>query len=91
MKPAAIFQEFEQIAEKLNISILQEKGNFNGGYCLLEEERIIVINKLKPIEQRIRSLAQAFAKLDTSQIYLKPAIREMIESEDHSLLLYPVK
>jgi len=85
MKLTVVFQEFEQIAEELNIRILQEKGNFNGGYCLLEEQRIIVINKVKPLEQRIRALAQAFSKFDTSQIYLKPAIREMIESEDHSL------
>ena len=85
MKLTVIFQEFEQIAEELNIRILQEKGNFNGGYCLLEEQRIIVINKVKPLEQRIRALAQAFSRFDTSQIYLKPAIREMIESEDHSL------
>ena len=85
MKPTAVFQEFEQIAEKLGIRILQEKGNFNGGYCFLEEKCIIVINKLKPIEQRIRALAKAFSRLDTSQIYLKPAIREMIETEEYSL------
>ena len=30
MKPIAIFQEFEQIAEELGIRIIQEKGNFNG-------------------------------------------------------------
>ena len=91
MKPAAMLQEFEQIAEQLNIRIMQEKGNFNGGYCLLEEKRIIVINKQKPIEQRVWALAQAFAKRDTSKIYLKPAIREMIETEDNSLQLSAVK
>ena len=91
MKPASIFQEFEQIAEQLNIRIMQEKGNFNGGYCLLEEKRIIVVNKQKPIEQRVRALAQVFAKLDISQIYMKPAIREMIEAEDNSLQLFAVK
>ena len=91
MKPSAIFQEFEQIAEELGIRIMQEKGNFKGGFCLLEEERIIVINKLKPIEQRLRALSQAFARLDTSRIYLKPAIREIIEMEDKSLQLSAVK
>ena len=91
MKLAIVFQEFEQIAEKLKICILQEKENFNGGYCLLEEERIIVINKLKPIEQRIRALAQAFSKLDTSKIYIKPSIRELIDTEDHFLWLSLVK
>ena len=91
MKPSSIFLAFEQIAEELGICIMHEKGNFNGGYCLLEEEHIIVINKLKPIEQRLRALAQVFARFDTSQIYLKPAIREMIESVDHPLQLYSVK
>ena len=91
MKPASIFLEFEQIAEKLEICIMQEKGNFKGGYCLLEEEHIIVINKLKPIEQRIQALAKAFARLDTSNIYLKPAIRKIIESADNSPQLATVK
>ena len=91
MKPASMFQEFEKIAEQLNIRIMQEKGDFNGGYCLLEEKRIIVVNKQKPIEQRVRALARAFTKLDTSKIYLKPAIREMIETEDNSLQLSAVK
>ena len=74
MKPDKIFQELEDIAELLNIKIIQEKGNFKGGYCLLEKEKIIVINKLKPVEQRIRALAKAISRLDTSQFYMKPAI-----------------
>ena len=69
MKPTLIYQEFESLAESLNIKIMQEKGDFNGGYCLLEKERIIVINKLKPLEQRIRALAQAFSQLDISKLY----------------------
>jgi len=82
VKPDKIYQELEDIAEILNIKIIQRKGNFKGGYCLLEKEKFIVINKLNPIEQQVRALAQAFSRLDTSQIYLKPAIREFIESVD---------
>ena len=81
MKPTLILQEFEQLAEALDVKIIQEKGNFKGGYCLLEKEGIIVVNKLNPIEQRIRALAQAFSKLDISKIYMKPAIRNIIDSE----------
>ena len=91
MKPRAIFEEFELIAKKMGIQIIQGKGNFNGGYCLLEEERIIVINKLKPMEQRIRALSQVFAKMDTSKIYLKPIVRKMIESEEDTLQLSLIK
>ncbi|MBC8257018.1 MAG: hypothetical protein H8E85_06885 [Candidatus Marinimicrobia bacterium] len=81
MKPAKMFQEFEQLAESLEVKIIQEKGNFKGGYCLLEKEKVIVINKLKPLEQRIRALAEAFSRLDISNIYMKPAIRDIIASE----------
>ena len=79
MKPTIIFQEFEKLAEKMDIKIIQDKGDFKGGYCLLEKEGIIVVNKLKPLEQRIQALGQAFLSLDTSHLYLKPAIRELIE------------
>ena len=79
MKPTIIFQEFEKLAEKMDIKIIQEKGDFKGGYCLLEKEGIIVVNKLKPLEQQIQALGQAFSSLDTSHLYLKPAIRELIE------------
>ena len=81
MKPSTIYQEFEKLAESLEVKIIQEKGNFKGGYCLLEKEKFIVINKLKPLEQRIKALALAFARLDISNIYMKPAIRDIIASE----------
>ena len=81
MKPTIIFQEFEQIAEALDIRIIQGKGNFKSGYCLLEKERIIVVNKLNSMEQRIRVLAQAFSKLEILKIYIKPAIRSIIDLE----------
>ena len=81
MKPNIIVQEFEQLAEALDIKIIHEKGNFRGGYCLLEKEGIIVVNKLNPMEQQIRALAQAFSKLEILKIYIKPAIRSIIDSE----------
>ena len=81
MKASAIYQEFEKIAETLEVKIIQEKGNFKGGYCILEKEKIIVINKLKPLEQRVKALAMAFSRLDISNIYMKPAIRDIIDSE----------
>jgi len=70
----------------LDIKIIRGKGNFNGGYCILENEPVIVLNKNKPIEQRIKKLAQIFSKLDISNLSMKPIIREMIDSERASTL-----
>ena len=81
MKHSTIYQEFEKLAESLEVKIIQGKGNFKGGYCIFEKEKVIVINKLKPLEQRIKALARAFSRLNFSNIYMKPAIRDMIASE----------
>ena len=78
MKLNKIFQELEDIAEILNIKIIQEKGNFKGGYCLLEKEKIIVINKNKPYENRIKILSEILSSLDINGIFIKPYIRELI-------------
>lgn len=74
------------MADQLEIKIIQGKGNFNGGYCILEDEPVIVLNKNKPIEQRIKKLAEIFSKLDVSNFSVKPIIREMIDIERESTL-----
>ena len=81
MRPTQIFQEFEKLAEQLNIRLVTGKGNFNGDYCLVEQDKYIVLNKNRPIEQRLRRLAMAFAQMDLSNIYIKPALRDLIENE----------
>ena len=50
-----------------------------GWYCLIEKEKIIVVNILNPLEQRIRAMAYAFPKLDISNIYMNPTIRSIID------------
>ena len=40
MKLDKIFQELETIAETLDIKIIQEKGDFQGGFCLLKKEKL---------------------------------------------------
>ncbi|NOZ07431.1 MAG: hypothetical protein GXO91_00980 [FCB group bacterium] len=81
MKPGQQYQEFERLAEQLGIRIVNGKGNFSGDYCLVEKDKYIVLNKNKPLEQRLKRFAVAFSKLDLSNIYLKPALRNLIENE----------
>ena len=81
MKQKIIYEELIDLSQKLGIKIIHDKGDFKGGYCLLEDEKIIVLNKLKPMEQHIKSLIEIFSKRDTSEIFIKPAIRELIDLE----------
>jgi len=45
MTKEKILSELEQLAYNCRITIRYEKGDFDGGYCVLKAERLIVINK----------------------------------------------
>tara|TARA_Y100000996_G_C22530961_1_gene646426 strand:- start:1475 stop:1726 length:252 start_codon:yes stop_codon:yes gene_type:complete len=79
MNKNKIYDEFEQLSEKLGVKILKGKGDFAGGSCIIHNEKVIVINKMKPIEQRLNILAKSFMEYNLDDIYLVPALRSFIE------------
>jgi hypothetical protein len=76
-----ILNELEELADNCGIVIRYEKGDFDGGYCVLRTERLIVVNKRLQSGRRASVLAQAIAEVGIEELYLKPAIREYIEDE----------
>jgi hypothetical protein len=76
-----ILSELEHLAAKCGISIRYEKGDFDGGFCVLKAERLIVINRRLALARRTSVLAQGLAEVGIDEIYLKPAIRAYIEDE----------
>ncbi|MFA6151391.1 MAG: hypothetical protein WC716_08725 [Chitinophagaceae bacterium] len=51
-------KKLEQLFEEARYIIRFEKGTFNSGYCILEEKRVVVVNKFLNIEGRINALAE---------------------------------
>ncbi|MFQ6604947.1 MAG: hypothetical protein ACE5D8_05255 [Fidelibacterota bacterium] len=88
-KPAVLLELFEDLADRLDIRLVNGKGSFQGGPCLVNGERVIVINKQKPVEQRLRVLAESFGNMDLTDVYLKPVLRACIS--DYRDRLFPVK
>ena len=81
MKLKLIYNELRELLEKLGYKLVLDKGSFNTGYCLLEDEKMIVINKNKPYENRIKILSEILSKINTDNIYIKPKIRELINQQ----------
>ena len=79
MNKNKIYNEFEQLSEKLGVKILKGKGDFEGVSCVIHNEKVIVINKMKPLEQRLNILAKSFMEYNLDDIYLVPALRSFIE------------
>ena len=80
MKNKDLLEEFHLLAEKLEIKILKGTGDFLGGSCIVNNEQVIVINKSKPIEQRLNTLASCFNEFDLEGVFLLPALREYIDN-----------
>ncbi|MAJ45577.1 MAG: hypothetical protein CMF96_12670 [Candidatus Marinimicrobia bacterium] len=81
MNKNKIFEEFESLSMKLGYKVIHGKGSFTGDSCLINEDKYIVLNKNKPVEQKLKLFAQIFAKLDLTNVYVKPALRELVNQE----------
>ena len=74
-----IIQDLKSLAQQLGAEVRFEKGDFKGGYCLLKESKIIVINKMANLQRKAMILSMALKELGIDQIYLTPRIREIID------------
>jgi len=74
-----ILIELKSVADQLGASIRFEKGDFKGGYCIIHEKKVIVINKLTNLQRKVMILSSALKELGVDEIYLSPRIREVIE------------
>ena len=73
--------ELEQTALEMGVHIRYEKGNFDGGYCILHEEKIIIVNKkLSPLK-KCSVIAQALDEYGIDNVYMKPIVRTYVEDE----------
>ncbi|MCU0454546.1 MAG: hypothetical protein MUE68_12905 [Bacteroidetes bacterium] len=81
MTAEQILKELEELADRSGITIRYEKGDFDGGYCVLKAERLIVVNRKLAPTKRGSVVAQAIAEVGVEEVYLKPAVREFIEEE----------
>ncbi len=80
-----IIQELEQVSQQLGIQIRYEKGDFEGGYCILKEQKVLVINKRLHDMRKAAVLAQALSEYGIEEVFIKPNIRAFIEDETAKL------
>jgi len=63
----ATLRKMEQLFEEARYMIRYEKGNFNSGYCILEDRRVVVINRFLPIEGRINALVEILPSITVNE------------------------
>lgn len=57
-------QKLIQLFQEQEYSVRFEKGNFQSGYAIVHEKKIVVINKFYDTESRINALLEILDQLD---------------------------
>ena len=74
--------KLEAIPEQAGYVLRYERGTFQSGYCILEERKVVVLNKFLQIEGRINTLLDLIPQLDINTELLteesKKLYREII-------------
>jgi hypothetical protein len=82
--------KLESIPAQAGYVLRYERGTFQSGYCILEERKVVVLNKFLQTEGRINTLIDLIPQLDINaelltddakKIYLE--ILSKLETKDH--------
>ncbi|MDQ3194555.1 MAG: hypothetical protein M3P82_06105 [Bacteroidota bacterium] len=87
-KKDLLIDELTGIMSNLGLSVRTEKGIFKGGFCLLREQKLFLLNKNLEQDKKINILVKSIAAIGVEGIYLKPNIRDLVDKESSSEKLF---
>jgi hypothetical protein len=79
MKEEEILSGLEKLVESLNVQLRYEKGDFAGGYCVLKDKRMMIVNSALSPAMRLKVLARELATMNLDEVFVLPALREAIQ------------
>jgi hypothetical protein len=79
-----VLSQLEGLADQLGIQIryekiVEEELTSAGGLCRLKGECFIIINSRATTKDKIQALVKALKNFDLNDVYMRPALRELIE------------
>jgi hypothetical protein len=72
-------EKIEKLVDEAGYIIRYERGTFQSGYCILEQKKVVVLNKFLQTEGRINTLIDLVPLLDVQPDHLSADSRKMYE------------
>jgi len=66
-------EKLENIFLDLGYKVRYEKGSFQSGYCLVQDQQVVVINKFFDIQGRIDTLTEILKNISIDESKLEKA------------------
>lgn len=84
MKPEQIYQELKDLAEKLDVTVSEQSFRASGiavksGFCLIKGKMHCIIDKNITLHKKTVILAQSLFELPHENLFVVPAVRELIQ------------
>lgn len=90
MKPDKLLLELEQLLEQTGYRLRKERGSFRGADCVIEGDKIVMVNKNKPTESQLGTIARVLGQINLDGVYIKPLIRKELVQLWDQLAVSPV-
>lgn len=82
MKHQELYEELRGLAAEMGLPVRIEMGDFDGGICTKNHQRLILINRRHDIPRRVNVIACALHGSGLLEsIYVKPVLRQAIDDE----------
>ena len=75
----ATLNKIEKLVEELNYVVRYERGTFQSGYCILEQKKVVVLNKFLTLEGRINALIELIPQFNIDPETLSPEIKKVYQ------------
>lgn len=72
-------EKLERILDETGYIVRYERGTFQSGYCILEQKKVVVLNKFLQLEGRINTLFELIPQLNIDPETLHPETRKTWE------------
>jgi len=76
---AATLARIEKILEEAGYTLRYERGTFQSGYCILEDRKVVVLNRFLQTEGRINTLIDLMTALAIDPMSLSPDNRRLLQ------------
>jgi hypothetical protein len=82
----AFLHKLESILHEANYALRYERGNFQSGWCLLENKSVVVLNKFLDTDGRINTLTDLIPQLQIDVDKLTLESQKIYEYLSHNAL-----
>jgi hypothetical protein len=79
MNSEAIYEELVMLCERLSVELRLEPCPGDGGMYNLRGKRVMVVSSGLSKSEAVWLIAGELARIDIEEIFLKPAVREMLD------------